>query len=75
MPTINYKGNTIVADKFEGEVDGSVAFADVTGTQAGVEAAVAAKTEIAALVSPATDYADLAAATAAIKSIIDALKA
>lgn len=33
------------------------------------------KTQIAALVSPATDYADLTAVTAAIKSIIDALKA
>lgn len=33
------------------------------------------KTQIAALVSPAADYADMTEATAAIKSIIDALKA
>lgn len=33
------------------------------------------KPEIAALVSPTTDYVDLTEATAAIKSIIDALKA
>ncbi|PRD42115.1 hypothetical protein C5748_18370 [Phyllobacterium phragmitis] len=35
----------------------------------------AQRTAIDALVSPVTDYADLAAATAAIKSVIDALKA
>lgn len=33
---------------------GSVAWADVTGAQAGVEAAVAAKTEIAALTGSST---------------------
>lgn len=37
--------------------------------------AIKTKTQINALVSPATDYADLAAATAAIKAVIDALKA
>lgn len=37
--------------------------------------ALKAKTQVAALVSPSTDYADLTAATSAIKSIIDALKA
>lgn len=42
---------------------------------ASVETAVANKTEIAALVSPGTDYADNVEITAAIKSIIDALKA
>lgn len=40
---------------------GSVAWGDVTGTQAGVEAAVAAKTEIAALDSEST-AADIVAA-------------
>lgn len=37
--------------------------------------AIKTKTQVAALVSPTSDYADLTAATAAIKSIIDALKA
>lgn len=37
--------------------------------------ALKAKTQVAALVSPSTNYADLTAATSAIKSIIDALKA
>lgn len=44
-------------------------------TTAEVANALKAKTQIAALVSPTADYADLTAATAAIKSIIDALKA
>jgi hypothetical protein len=39
----------------------SIAWADVTGTQAGVEAAVAAKTEIAALTGSST-AADIVAA-------------
>lgn len=42
---------------------------------ASVETAIASKTEIAALVSPETDYVDEAEITAAIKGIIDALKA
>jgi len=57
-------------------------WADVQGkpstfpaTAASVTAAVAAKAEIAALVSPTSDYGDLTEATAAIKSIIDALQA
>lgn len=57
--------------------DGStpgVAWSDVTGTQAGVEAAVAGKTEIAALATIATD-ADLPTAVAAINAVIAALKA
>lgn len=37
--------------------------------------AIKTKTEIAALVSPTEDYADITEATAAIKAIIDALKA
>lgn len=40
-----------------------------------VSSALKAKTQIAALVSPTADYASLTTATAAIKSIIDALKA
>lgn len=46
-----------------------------TPTSAEVGNALKAKAQIAALVSPTADYADLTAATAAIKSIIDALKA
>lgn len=38
-----------VAAQIDAVVGGSVAWGDVTGAQAGVEAAVAAKTEIAAL--------------------------
>lgn len=37
--------------------------------------AVKTKTQVAALVSPSADYANLAEVTAAIKAIIDALKA
>lgn len=44
-------------------------------TSAEVANALKAKVQITALVSPTADYADLTAATAAIKSIIDALKA
>lgn len=46
-----------------------------TPTSAEVSNALKAKSQIAALVSPTANYADLTAATAAIKSIIDALKA
>ncbi|HWT63346.1 MAG TPA: hypothetical protein VN150_12280 [Ochrobactrum sp.] len=46
-----------------------------TPTSAEVSTALKAKSQIAALVSPSADYASLTAATAAIKSIIDALKA
>lgn len=40
-----------------------------------VSNALKAKTQIAGLTSPASDYADLTAVTAALKSVIDALKA
>lgn len=56
--------------KLDGVATGATNF-----TAANATAAVAAKTQIAALVSPTADYADLTEATAAIKSIIDALKA
>ena len=46
-----------------------------TPTSTEVGNALKAKPQIAALVSPTADYADMTAATAAIKSIIDALKA
>lgn len=46
-----------------------------TPSTAEVSTALKAKTQIAALVSPTADYADLTAVTAAIKSIIDAIKA
>lgn len=57
-----------------GAVEGLVTVATEYTDQKAVDA-VAAKTEIAALVSPTKDYADLAEATAAIKAVIDALKA
>lgn len=44
-------------------------------TSDSVESAVAAKTEIAALVAPTEDFADLTEATAAVAAIINALKA
>jgi len=44
-------------------------------TDAMAQAAIKGKAAIAGLVSPTADYADLTEATAAIKSIIDALKA
>lgn len=44
---------TEVADQITTDT-ASIAWADVTGTQAGVEAAVAAKTEIAALTAGST---------------------
>lgn len=49
--------------------------ADNSVDEQGAVDAIKNKTAIAALVSPVSDYANLAAATAAIKSIIDALKA
>lgn len=58
----------------EGSVEGLVTAATEYTDQKAVDA-VAAKAEIAALVSPTEDYADLAEATAAIKAVIDALKA
>ena len=61
---------------------GAVAWGDVAdkpttfpATPASVITAVSAKDEISSLVSPTQDYADMAEATAAIKSIIDALQA
>lgn len=57
-------------------LNGSAVTGGVTQyTDAQAVAAMKAKTQIAALVSPTADYADLTAATAAIKTIIDALKA
>lgn len=47
----------------------------ITSAQLDARLSAAQRTAINALVSPTTDYADLTAATAAIKSIIDALKA
>lgn len=44
-------------------------------SSADVATGLSAKPAIAALVSPTADYADMTAATAAIKSVIDALKA
>lgn len=44
-------------------------------TPGDITQAMANKAEIAALVSPAEDYADLTEATAAIRSVIDALQA
>ena len=73
--TIDYGRTSIKAKSFVGDVTGAVAWADVTGGDAGAQNAIKTKTEVAALVSPTVDYADLEAATAAIKSIIDALKA
>lgn len=46
-----------------------------TATSASVIAAMAGKAEIEALATPTDDYADMTEATAAIKSIIDALQA
>lgn len=63
---MDFKGLEIIADEFTGTVN--VAPSTIT-------AAVAAKTQIAALVSPSTDYTDLTAVTVAVKAIIDALKA
>lgn len=71
---IDYGKSKIKAAKFIGEMDGSVAASDVTGLAAAVEAAVAAKTEIAALAAIDAE-AELADAVAAINSIIAALKA
>lgn len=71
---IDYGKSKIKAAKFIGEMDGSVAASDVTGLAAAVEAAVAAKTEIAALAAIDSE-AELADAVAAINSIIAALKA
>ena len=45
---------TEVAAQIDAAAAATVAWADVTGTQAGVEAAVAAKTEIAALTGSST---------------------
>ena len=64
---MDFKGLEIIADEFTG-VASSVSPSAAT-------TAMKNKTEIAALVSPTVDYANLTAATAAIKSIIDALKA
>lgn len=50
-----------VIDEIVTSSGASIAWADVTGTQAGVEAAVAAKTEIAALTGSST-AADIVAA-------------
>ena len=50
-----------LADQIAAASGGPVAWSDVTGSQAGVEAAVAAKTEIAALTS-GSDAADIVAA-------------
>lgn len=71
---IDYGKSKIKAAKFIGAMDGSVAASDVTGLAAAVEAAVAAKTEIAALTA-VDSQADLSDAIAAINSIIAALKA
>lgn len=71
---IDYGKSKIKAAKFIGEMDGSVAASDVTGLAAAVEAAVAAKTEIAALTA-VDSQADLSDAIAAINLIIAALKA
>lgn len=64
---------------FSGPVQSLNGFLDANGNQVATDAAavdaIKNKPEIAALVSPTADYASLAAATAAIKSIIDALKA
>lgn len=72
---IDYGKSKIKAAKFIGEMDGSVAASDVTGLAAAVEAAVAAKTEIAALAALDAQEAELADAVAAINLIIAALKA
>jgi hypothetical protein len=53
------------------QIDGATG----TYTDTSARNAIKTKTQVAALVSPVSDYADLTAATAAIKSIIDALKA
>lgn len=50
-----------VAEQIAAAGGGSVAWGDVTGAQAGVEAAVAAKTQVAALTS-GSDAADIVAA-------------
>lgn len=58
--------------------DRTFTFPDKTGTFAltsDIHFTEAQKNAVNALVSPETDYADMAEATAAIKSIIDALKA
>lgn len=57
-----------------GVVEGIVAVASEY-TDAKARDAIKTKTQVNALVSPTADYANLTAATAAIKSIIDALKA
>lgn len=67
--TVDWKGLNLEVDEINGATPGAAP------STADVSAALAAKTEIAALVSPTADYANLAAATAAIKSVIDALKA
>lgn len=54
----------VLAEAIESSVVDSIAWANVTGSQAGVEAAVAAKTEIAAL----TSGSDAAAIVAALQA-------
>lgn len=65
-PTIGTTANTAMA--------GNTAI-PIQYTDAMAQAAIKGKAEIAGLVSPTADYADITEATAAIKSIIDALKA
>lgn len=61
------------------KVDGGAVEGIVTAaseyTDAKARDAIKTKAQIAALVSPGADYANLAAVTAAIKSLVDALKA
>lgn len=66
-------GGKIVVES-GGAVEGLVTAAtEYTDTKA--RNAMKSKAQIAALVSPPADYTDLAAATAAVKAIVDALKA
>jgi len=58
-----------------GTTSGTAKAGDYVPTTAEVSAALKAKPQISALVSPAADYASLKEATAAIKSLMEALKA
>lgn len=80
IDALQISGATTVSPTFTGIPAAPTASVGTNTTQVATTAFVLAnagksKTQINALVSPASTYADLAAATAAIKSVIDALKA
>lgn len=78
-PTIGTTASTALAGNTAllaiGTTASTAKAGNYTPTSAEVSTALKAKAQIAALVSPTADYADLTAVTAAIKTVIDALKA